>query len=174
MRCPLGYENALNHTTKGWKKVRGVSSLGIPSAIHGNIRVGVFSKSSVRVAREPGPRPDHDCGGRECLVRGLSTEANWQKKKGQEMVDGLQAIFRKSEGSQHASPTPSTTVLASSRLPPLSIGTATLADHTDCKPGAGIARLPLCRSVHRLQPDTSLLPLAQDVYCCHQETESRF
>jgi len=98
-----------------------------------------------------------------------------KKKKGQEMVDGLQAICRKPEASQHAFPTPSTAAaFASSRLPPLSIGTATLTDHTDCKPGAGIARLPLCRSAHRLQPGTPFLPLAQDGYRCHQETESRF
>lgn len=36
-------------------------------------------ESSVRVAREPGPPPDHDSSAQECLVRGLSVGGKWGK-----------------------------------------------------------------------------------------------
>ena len=81
------------------KKAKGLLDY-IPSTIHGNIRADVFSKKvpCELHASEPGPLPDHDCSVLECLERGLCDGGKLRKKKSEEMVDGLQAIFRKSDG----------------------------------------------------------------------------
>lgn len=171
MICPPGCRNTLNRMTRGWKKAQGVPRLGIPSAIHGNMRVDVLSKRvpcelhASRVHHQTTIPVRENFWRERCSWRetGENVKRWWTGSKPSPENPRV--------GSARVSD-PDLLLSSPSRLPPLSTGTATPTDHTGCRSGA--ARPPFHRSAHRLQTDTSLFSFEEHAHPGHQETEGQF
>jgi hypothetical protein len=98
MRCPPGYRNAFNHTTKGGGGPRGGLTEHTFCHPWKYLSRRFVKESSVRGAREPSLPPDQESQCARMYDGGVVDEGKL-KRESQEMVDGLQAISRKPDGA---------------------------------------------------------------------------